>query len=85
MHKFIAYLCSDELKPHVNALKKATTKKKPIGFERLSWVLLPLVKYCEVSQSKSEAEVKQIQDSIKLWISMVENHPTINLSAKFEA
>lgn len=47
VHKFVNYLSSDELKPHIDGLKKVSTKKKPIGFERLSWVLLPIVKYCE--------------------------------------
>lgn len=76
---------SDELKPHIGALKKAATKKKPFSFERLSWVLLPLVKYCEINQTKTEAEVSQVTASIQKWINLVESHPTINLNAKFEA
>ena len=85
MHKFISYLCSDELKPHVNLLKKVPTKKRPIGFERLSWTLLPIVKYCEQTQTKTEADVNVVEASLKKWIGLVENQATINLNAKFEA
>lgn len=85
VHDFINYLCSADIVKNIYTLKKAATKKRPLSFERLSFVLLPLVKYLESTIGKNQEEIKKIQESLSKWISMVENNTNIHLNTKFEA
>ena len=86
MHEFISFLCTADVKTHIYELRKTATKKKPFSFERLCLMILPLVKYFEVT-CKTEAELGRAFDSICKWIALVEadTNETINLNAKFEA
>jgi hypothetical protein len=81
---FIDYICSKEMTAHINSLKQKATKKKPFSFERLSFVILPLFKFFE-SRVGNKGEMEKINKSISQWFGIVQNHPNINLSTKFDA
>jgi len=53
VHGFIDYICTGDIVKMIYSLKKAATKKRPLSFERLSFVMLPLVKYLESTITKN--------------------------------
>lgn len=79
---FIDYLVSKDLEPYLQTLKPKATKKKPLSFERLNMLILPIFKYFE-TEKRSEA-AKNIK-SLDSWVEYVMAHKNINLNTMFEA
>lgn len=44
---FIDYIVSKDLSPYLQGLKPKGTKKKPLSFERLNLMVMPVFKYFE--------------------------------------
>jgi hypothetical protein len=79
---FIDYIVSKDLEAYIQTLKPKATKKKPLSFERLNMMVLPIFKYFENEKSTETAKNKK---SLDLWVSYIISHKNINLNTMFEA
>ena len=61
----------------MQGLKPKGTKKKPLSFERLNLMVMPIFKYFESEKAK---ELKKVEETLNLYIEMVLNHPNINVN-----
>lgn len=78
---FIDYIVSKDLEEYIQTLKPKGTKKKPLSFERLNMMILPIFKYFE---SEKKSDMNKNKKSLEAWISMVQSHKNINLNTMFE-
>jgi DNA repair ATPase RecN len=46
-HAFIEYITGKDLSKYMASLKPKPTKKKPLSFERLTMIVIPIFKYFE--------------------------------------
>lgn len=61
----------------MQSLKPKGTKKKPLSFERLNLMVMPIFKYFESEKAK---ELTKVEETLNLYIEMVLNHPSINVN-----
>ena len=78
---FIEYIASKDLSTYIQGLKPKGTKKKPLSFERLNLMVMPIFKYFESQKSK---EVKKVEETLKTYLDLVLNHTNINTNTQFE-
>ena len=78
---FIEYVISKDLEPYIQTLKPKATKKKPLSFERLNLMVLPIFKYFETEKASESAKNKKC---LELWVSYITAHKNINLNTMFE-
>jgi len=72
---FIEYIASKDLNTLIQGLKPKGTKKKPLSFERLNLMVMPIFKYFESEKSK---EITKVEETLNLYIDLVLNHTNIN-------
>jgi hypothetical protein len=78
---FIEYIASKDLSAYIQGLKPKGTKKKPLSFERLNLMVMPIFKYFESDKAK---EIKKIEETLKIYLDLVLNHTNINTNTQFE-
>ena len=79
---FFEYLMSPDLSPYIQSLLPKATKKKPLSFERLNMIVMPLFKYLE--QEKTKTEYQKTKDTLNQWLQVVTSHQGLNLNTQFE-
>jgi hypothetical protein len=70
------------MESHINSLQPKATKKKPLSFERLSMIVMPLIQYLETERPKSE--LPKTKEIVGKWLDLVEGHQGLNLNTQFE-
>ena len=75
---FIQYIASKQLSSYIQSLKPKGTKKKPLSFERLNLMVMPIFKYLE---SDFSSELAKVSSTLDLYIDLVLNHTNINVNA----
>jgi hypothetical protein len=75
---FIQYIASKELSSYIQSLKPKGTKKKPLSFERLNLMVMPIFKYFE---SEKASELSKVEETLAVYIDLVLNHTNINVNA----
>jgi hypothetical protein len=79
---FLEYLMGKEMKLYMDDLLPKATKKKPLSFERLNMIVMPLIQFLESNKIKTEqARVKEVAGK---WLDMIESHEGLNLNTQFE-
>lgn len=78
---FIDYIVSKELSTYIQGLKPKGTKKKPLSFERLNLMVMPIFKYFESEKAK---EITNMAESLDKYVDLVLNHTNINTNTQFE-
>jgi hypothetical protein len=78
---FIQYIASKELSTYIQSLKPKGTKKKPLSFERLNLMVMPIFKYFESEFGK---DITKVEETLALYIDLVLNHTNINVNTQFE-
>ena len=58
---FVEYIGSKDLSAYIQSLKPKGTKKKPLSFERLNLMVMPIFKYLE---SEKQKELTQIESTL---------------------
>tara|TARA_B110000285_G_scaffold228461_1_gene291474 strand:+ start:1091 stop:1360 length:270 start_codon:yes stop_codon:yes gene_type:complete len=72
---FIEYIASKDLSTYIQSLKPKGTKKKPLSFERLNLMVMPIFKYFESEKAK---EIKKVEETLSIYLDLVLNHTNIN-------
>ena len=72
---FIEYITSKDLSTYIQGLKPKGTKKKPLSFERLNLMVMPIFKYFESQNAK---EITKVEATLTTYIDLVLNHTNIN-------
>ena len=84
-HGFIDYLASKELEKHLNTLKVKPTKRKPLSYERLNFMVMPIFKYFETDKVSEKGQMPLIKASLTKWLDFLMGHKGVNLNAVFES
>lgn len=71
-HSFIEYITSKDLAGFMSSLKPKPTKKKPLSFDRLSMIIIPIFKYFEDEKVFKSDNVK-ILKTLDLWLNFVKS------------
>ena len=71
-HSFIEYITSKDLAGFMSSLKPKPTKKKPLSFDRLSMIIIPIFKYFEDEKVFKSDNVKIIK-TLDLWLNFVKS------------
>ena len=77
----IDYIASKELNPYIQSLKPKANKKKPLSFERLNLMVMPIFKYFETEKAQ---ETSKVTNSLNTYTELVLNHTNININTQFE-
>lgn len=83
MFGFLECITSKDMEKYMHVLQPKATKKKPLSFERLNMVVMPLIQYLESEKTKNEL-AKTVQ-SVNTWLDFVQAHPNLNLNTQFES
>jgi hypothetical protein len=84
-HGFIEYLAGNELEKHLLTLKVKPTKRKPLSYERLNFMVMPIFKYFETQKVGEKGQMPVIIASLNRWLNFLINHRGVNLNAIFES
>ena len=84
-HGFIDYLTGKELEKYLVTLKMKPTKKKPLSYERLNFMVMPIFKYFEEVKISAKGQMPLIKASLSKWITFLMNNKGLNLNAAFES
>jgi len=84
-HGFIEYLAGKELEKHLLTLKVKPTKKKPLSYERLNFMIMPIFKYFETTKVSEKGQMPLIKTSLTTWLNFLISHKAVNLNAIFES
>ena len=71
-HSFIEYITSKDLAGYLSSLKPKPTKKKPLSFERLSMIIIPIFKYFE-DEKVFKSDNARILKTLDLWLNFVKS------------
>jgi DNA repair ATPase RecN len=71
-HSFIEYITSKDLAGYMSSLKPKPTKKKPLSFERLSMIIIPIFKYFE-DEKVFKSDNARILKTLDLWLNFVKS------------
>jgi hypothetical protein len=71
-HAFIEYITSKDLQKYMSSLKPKATKKKPLSFDRLSVIIIPIFKFFE-QEKEFKSESQKIIKTLELWLSFVKD------------
>jgi len=81
VHGFMEYLMGDEMKGWMAQLLPKATKKKPLSFERLNMIVMPLIQFLETHKPKELAATASL---VEKWLDLVVEHQGLNLNTQFE-
>ena len=70
-HAFIEYITGKDLEKYLSTLKPKPTKKKPLSFERLAMIVIPIFKYFE-EEKVFKAENVKILKTLETWLKFVQ-------------
>jgi hypothetical protein len=71
-HSFIEYITSKDLAGFMSSLKPKPTKKKPLSFDRLSMIIIPIFKYFE-DEKVFKSDNAKILKTLDLWLNFVKS------------
>lgn len=71
-HSFIEYITGKDLAGFMSSLKPKPTKKKPLSFERLSMIIIPIFKYFE-DEKIFKNDNARILKTLDLWLNFVKS------------
>ena len=71
-HSFIEYITSKDLAGYLSSLKPKPTKKKPLSFDRLSMIIIPIFKYFE-DEKVFKSDNAKILKTLDLWLNFVKS------------
>ena len=71
-HSFIEYITSKDLAGYLSSLKPKPTRKKPLSFERLSMIIIPIFKYFE-DEKVFKSDNARILKTLDLWLNFVKS------------
>ena len=71
-HSFIEYITSKDLAGYLSSLKPKPTKKKPLSFERLSMIIIPIFKYFE-DEKVFKSDNASFPKTLDLWLNFVKS------------
>lgn len=83
VHAFIEYITGKDLSSYMSSLKPKPTKKKPLSFDRLSMIVIPIFKYFE-DEKIFKNDNTNIIKTLDLWLSFVQNQKEQNTNTLFE-
>ena len=61
------------------------TKKKPLSYERLNFMVMPIFKYFEEVKVSAKGQMPLIKASLNKWLAFLINNKGLNLNAVFES
>ena len=70
-HSFIDYITGKDLEKYMSTLKPKPTKKKPMSFDRLAMIVIPIFKYFE-DEKVFKAENVKIIKTLDTWLKFVQ-------------
>ena len=80
-HAFIEYLTSKDLSKYMASLKPKPTKKKPLSFDRLAMIVIPIFKFFEKNYKNDGAKILK---TLEQWLNFVKSQEQ-NLNTVFES
>lgn len=81
-HGFIAYITGKDLAAYMTALKPKPTKRKPLSFDRLAILVIPIFKYFE---GVYKTEGPKVLKTLEVWLSFIQSQSEQNLNTLFES
>mgnify|MGYP006092602417 CR=1 FL=1 len=82
-HSFIEYITGKDLSGYMSSLKPKPTKKKPLSFERLSMIIIPIFKYFE-DEKVFKSDNARINKTLDLWLTFVKSQKEQSVNTLFE-
>ena len=82
-HSFIEYITGKDLSGYMASLKPKPTKKKPLSFDRLSMIIIPIFKYFE-DEKVFKSDNAKILKSLDLWLNFVKSQKDQSVNTLFE-
>lgn len=82
-HAFIEYITGKDLSGYMASLKPKPTKKKPLSFDRLSLIVIPIFKYFE-EEKVFKSDNAKILKTLDLWLNFVKGSKEQSVNTVFE-